>query len=227
LLKKIKIIMKTFAIVPVKKFENAKTRLASILDAHDRVQLSLLMLEDTLQILSIVGSLTRLITVSADKRVEEIAVKHGSDFLLEEKERGVNSAVALANSYCLKQGADATVVIPHDLPLLDPIDVSKACKLARNESRCIVICPSLRYDGTNMLLRKPPSIIATFYDTDSYSMHVKTAIRLGIPVKRLLSKRLMHDIDTPEDALEITKEETVVGKSLGFIKSKFQTKKRP
>jgi len=212
--------MKTFAIVPIKRFENAKTRLSSILDTDDRIRLSLLMLKDTLQILSAVHSLSQVITVSADKRVGEIAVKYGANFLLEEKERGVNSAVALADSYCMKKAADATMVIPHDLPLLDSTDISKACELAENESRCIVICPSLRYDGTNMLLRKPPSIIATFYDADSYNMHVKAAIRLGIPVKRLLSKGLVHDIDTPEDALEIMKEETVTARSLEFIKSK-------
>jgi 2-phospho-L-lactate/phosphoenolpyruvate guanylyltransferase len=212
--------MKTFAIVPIKRFENAKTRLSSILDTDDRIRLSFLMLEDTLQILSAVHSLSQLITVSADKRVGEIAENYGANFLLEEKERGVNSAVALADSYCMKKAADATMVIPHDLPLLDSTDISKACELAENESRCIVICPSLRYDGTNMLLRKPPSIIATFYDADSYNMHVKAAIRLGIPVKRLLSKGLMHDIDTPEDALEIMKEETVTARSLEFIKSK-------
>ena len=212
--------MKTFAIVPIKRFENAKTRLSSILDTDDRIRLSLLMLEDTLQILSVVHSLSQVITVSADKRVGEIAVKYGANFLFEEKERGVNSAVALADSYCMKKAADATMVIPHDLPLLDSTDISKACELAENESRCIVICPSLRYDGTNMLLRKPPSIIATFYDADSYNMHVKAAIRLGIPIKRLLSKGLMHDIDTPEDALEVMKEETVTARSLEFIKSK-------
>lgn len=212
--------MKIFAIVPIKRFENAKTRLSSILDTDDRIRLSLLMLEDTLQILSAVHSVSQLITVSADKRVGEIAVKYGANFLLEEKERGVNSAVALADSYCMKKAADATMVIPHDLPLLDSTDISKACELAENESTCIVICPSLRYDGTNMLLRKPPSVIATFYDADSYNMHVKAAIRLGIPVKRLLSKGLMHDIDTPEDALEIMKEETVTARSLEFIKSK-------
>jgi 2-phospho-L-lactate guanylyltransferase len=67
--------MKTFAIVPVKRFENAKTRLSSILDIDDRIRLSLLMLEDTLHILSVVHLLTKVITVSADKRVEEIAIK--------------------------------------------------------------------------------------------------------------------------------------------------------
>lgn len=213
--------MKTFAIVPVKRFENAKTRLSSMLDTEDRIRLSSLMLEDTLQILSVAPSLTQVIIVSADKRADEIATKHGAKFLPEEKEKGVNSAVALADGYCIeKEAADATIVIPHDLPLLDSIVISKACELAEKESTCIVICPSVRYDGTNMLLRKPPSVIGTFYETDSYNMHVRTAIKLGIPVKPLLSKSLMYDIDTPEDALQLIKEENVAAKSLEFIKSK-------
>jgi 2-phospho-L-lactate/phosphoenolpyruvate guanylyltransferase len=213
--------MKTFAIVPVKRFENAKTRLSSMLDTEDRIRLSSLMLEDTLQILSVAPSLTQVIIVSADKRADEIATKHGAKFLPEEKEKGVNSAVALADGYCIeKEAADATIVIPHDLPLLDSIVISKACELAEKESTCIVICPSVRYDGTNMLLRKPPSVIGTFYETDSYNMHVRTAIKLGIPVKPLLSKSLMYDIDTPEDALHLIKEENVAAKSLEFIKSK-------
>jgi 2-phospho-L-lactate/phosphoenolpyruvate guanylyltransferase len=213
--------MKTFAIVPVKRFENAKTRLSSMLDTEDRIRLSSLMLEDTLQILSVAPPLTQVIIVSADKRADEIATKHGAKFLPEEKEKGVNSAVALADGYCIeKEAADATIVIPHDLPLLDSIVISKACELAEKESTCIVICPSVRYDGTNMLLRKPPSVIGTFYETDSYNMHVRTAIKLGIPVKPLLSKSLMYDIDTPEDALQLIKEENVTAKSLEFIKSK-------
>src|SRR5215203_302820 len=212
--------MKTFAIVPVKRFENAKTRLSSILDKDDRILLSSLMLEDTVNILSSVPSLSQVVIVSADKRAEEIATKNELNFLREQKESGVNSAVLLADSYCIREAAEATVVIPQDLPLLDPIEVSRACQLAENESRCIVICPSLRYDGTNMLLRKPPSVIATFYDTDSYNMHVKAAIKLGIPVKRLFSKSVIYDIDTPEDALQVMKEETVTARSLEFIKSK-------
>jgi len=213
--------MKIFAILPVKRFENAKTRLSSILDIDDRILLSSLMLEDTVKILSSVSSLTQVVIVSADRRAEEMATKHGATFLGEENEKGVNSAVALADLYSIREAAEATVVIPQDLPLLDPIEVSKACQLAENESRCVVICPSLRYDGTNMLLRKPPTVIATFYDNDSYNMHVRAALKLGIPVKGLFSKSIMYDIDTPEDAQQLTKEEVFSARSLEFIKSKF------
>jgi 2-phospho-L-lactate guanylyltransferase len=214
--------MDVFAIVPVKRFENAKTRLSSMLDIDERIHLSLLMLEDTLHTLSMASSLTKVVIVSSDKRAEESAKKHGATFVNEETEDGVNSAVALADRYCIKEAADATLIIPHDLPLLDENDISKAQELAQKESHCIVICPSHRYDGTNMLLRKPPSIIATFYDSDSYNMHVKAATSLGIPIKYLFSKSLMYDVDTPEDVFRLIKEEmgTAVP-SIKFLKSKF------
>jgi 2-phospho-L-lactate/phosphoenolpyruvate guanylyltransferase len=214
--------MNTFAIVPVKTFENAKMRLSSILDKEDRIHLSSLMLDYTLRVLDSVPLLTQIVLVSGDKRAELIAAKYGATFLREEKDSGVNSAVAVADSYCMKKDADATIVIPHDLPLLDAIDISRVSNFAKNESRCIVICPSLRYDGTNMLLRKPPCVIGTFYDSDSYNTHVKSAIKLGIPVKLLISKNVMCDIDTPEDAMQIVKEaEAGDTKTIDFLKTKF------
>src|SRR5919197_259934 len=182
--------MKTFAIVPVKTFENAKMRLSSLLDIEERIRLSSLMLDYTLRVLASVPLLTQVVVVSGDNRAEEIAAEHRANFLREEKDSGVNSAVAVADNYCMKKDAEATIVIPHDLPLLDAIDISRASNLAKNENRCIVICPSLRYDGTNMLLRKPPSVMETYYDSDSYETHIKAAIEGGIAVKLFFSKRL-------------------------------------
>jgi 2-phospho-L-lactate guanylyltransferase len=211
--------MKTFAIIPVKKFENSKMRLSSLLNADERVQLSLLMLDDTLSVLAGVQPLQQLVVVSADACAQEIAARHGAKFLREEKESGVNSAVALADGYCADQGAGATVVVPQDLPLLDSVDVAMACELAESEDRCIVICPSLRYDGTNLLLRKPPSAMTTYYDNDSYETHIKSAATLGIPVKLFFSKKLMYDVDTPDDARQLARE-AGRSKTLEFLKSK-------
>jgi 2-phospho-L-lactate/phosphoenolpyruvate guanylyltransferase len=212
--------MKTFVIIPVKRFENAKMRLSSILDIEDRVRLSSLMLDYTLRVLASVPSLTQaVVVVSGDKHAEQIATKHGAIFLHEEKENGVNSAVSEADAYCMKEDAEATIVIPNDLPLLDATDISRVSDLAKNESRCIVICPSLRYDGTNMLLRKPPSVMSTFYDSDSYNMHVQEAIKLGVPVKLFFSKTVMYDIDTPEDATRLANEAGDT-ETVEFLKSK-------
>jgi 2-phospho-L-lactate/phosphoenolpyruvate guanylyltransferase len=214
--------IKTFAIIPVKKFENSKTRLSTLLNIDERVQLSALMLDDTLSALAGAKSLHQVVVVSCDRRAEEIAARHGAKFLHEEKESGVNSAVELADRHCTDQGADATVVIPQDLPLLDAFDVDAVCGMAQNENgSCIVICPSLRYDGTNLLLRKPPSAIKTYYDNDSYESHVKAASKLGITVKLYFSKKLMTDIDTPEDARQLAKE-AGSGKTIEFIRFKLK-----
>jgi 2-phospho-L-lactate guanylyltransferase len=210
--------MKIFAIVPVKQFENAKARLSPMLSLNDRIHLSSLMLDDTLSALAGARSLDQVIVVSTDRRAEEIATRHGAKFLHEQKESGVNSAVMMADLYCTEQGADATVVLPQDLPLLDAVDIVMGCDLAEKEDRCIVICPSLRYDGTNFLLRKPPSIMETYYENDSYETHIKVASGRGIPVKLFFSKRLMSDIDTPEDARQLSRE-AGSGKTLEFIKS--------
>lgn len=213
--------MKTFAIIPVKKFENSKTRLSPMLGADGRVQLSALMLDDTLAALAGAKTLKQAVVVSGDRRAEEIAARHGAAFLHEEKEKGVNAAVELADQYCTSNGADATIVIPQDLPLLDALDVDMVCGMAENEASCILICPSLRYDGTNLLLRKPPNAIKTYYDNDSYQSHIKAAGALGMAVKLYFSKKLMSDLDTPEDARQLSKEEGG-GKTLAFIRARFK-----
>ena len=192
--------MKVFAIVPVKKFENAKTRLSSLLSLQDRLDLSSIMLEETLRKLATAGSaVQKIVVVSSDRRARKIAESAGAVFQHEDKDNGVNSAVKLGEEYSTTHGADASLVVPQDLPLLDPQEVSAFCELAKGEEMCVVICPSQRYDGTNLLLRKPPAVIPTSFDMDSYENHLASAKEMGIPVRVVTTKKLMLDIDNPDD----------------------------
>jgi 2-phospho-L-lactate guanylyltransferase len=216
--------MNVFAIVPVKGFERAKTRMSGLLTLEERVCLSSLMLENTLQVLRGAHSLRRLLVVSNDDRAGEIASRHGAEFLHEASESGVNAAVTVADEYCVTNGADASIVIPQDLPLLDPIGIEVMCRLAEREDRCIVLCPSQRYDGTNALLRKPGTAISTFFDNNSYESHIRAARDSGVPVRLYFSKSLMCDIDTPEDASQLAKEAPANANGvLEFLKTKLKT----
>ena len=215
--------MNVFAIIPVKGFERAKTRMSGLLTLEERVSLSSLMLENTLQALCGAHSLQRLLVVSNDRRAGEIASTHGAEFLHEASESGVNSAVAISDEYSIKNGADASIVIPQDLPLLDPAGIEVMCRLAEGEERCIVLCPSQRYDGTNALLRKPSTVISTFFDDNSYESHVRAARDSGVPVRLYFSKNLMCDIDTPEDASQLAKEAPAkANRVLEFLKARLQ-----
>ncbi len=215
--------MNVFAIIPVKGFERAKTRMSGLLTLEERVSLSSLMLENTLQALCGAHSLQRLLVVSNDRRAGEIASTHGAEFLHEASESGVNSAVAISDEYSIKNGADASIVIPQEMPLLDPAGIEVMCRLAEGEERCIVLCPSQRYDGTNALLRKPSTVISTFFDDNSYESHVRAARDSGVPVRLYFSKNLMCDIDTPEDASQLAKEAPAkANRVLEFLKARLQ-----
>lgn len=198
--------MKVIAIVPVKKFENSKTRLSTFLSLQDRIQLSAMMLEETLAVLSTSNRIQEIVVVSADHRARELADAHGVVFLQEEKDNGVNSAVMIADSYAMSRHADASLVIPQDLPLLASEEISTACDLAETENQCVVIVPSLRYDGTNLLLRKPANIIPTFFDNNSYENHLAAARSKDVSAKLYFSTRLMTDLDTLEDVRILAKD---------------------
>jgi 2-phospho-L-lactate guanylyltransferase len=195
--------LKIFAIVPVKQFESGKSRLASLFTIDERAELSELLLDNTLNALTKTSALSKVIIVSSDERAEQIVKTYGAKFLKEEKDNGVNNAIAFADNYSSKAGADATIVIPQDLPLLLPEDIDMICGYAEQHEKSLIICPSVRYDGSNALLRRPSLLINTYFDNDSYHMHLKTAIEAGANITVFLSYRIMRDIDTVEDVKNI------------------------
>jgi 2-phospho-L-lactate guanylyltransferase len=210
--------LKIFAIVPVKSFERGKSRLASMLDVVKRVKLCELLLDDTLTTLHNAYAISEVVVVSSDRRAHLISDKHGARFLKEYEEGGVNKAIAIADSYCSNAGADATMVIPQDLPLLVPYDINMICESAIGYDKYMAICPSLRYDGSNALLRRPSMLIETYYDNNSFDMHVKAAKEIGASIKIILSRRIMTDLDTVKDAENLMNEQTMA-KSVLYLRS--------
>lgn len=215
-----------FAIVPVKNFESGKSRLASLLTVEERVKLSELFLDYTLNTLTNTSAISDVVVVSSDKRAERIAKIHNAKFLQEKRNQGVNAAVALADVYISEYAVDATIVIPQDLPLLLPEDIEHICTSAQEHEKCLVICPSIRFDGSNALLRRPPLLISTNYDNDSYNVHIKKAKALDAIIKIIKTKRIMTDIDTVEDVINLIKinrrSKDNINKAVGFLSSKIK-----
>ena len=191
--------MKVFAIVPVKSFENAKTRLEILLSTAERIKLSGMLLRRTIYVLKRTPGVHKILLVSSDNRTKKIARKYRVTFLEEDKESGVNSAINLADKFCINACADASLILPIDLPLILPEDISIICKSVLDDNNCVVLCPSYKFDGSNALLRKPCNIIGTSYDENSYLMHVLGGIRKNVKTKVLFVSRLMIDIDTVRD----------------------------
>jgi 2-phospho-L-lactate guanylyltransferase len=194
-------INKIAAVIPVKSLHSAKSRLSPFLTLQQRKNLALFLLNATIKTVKASRFVSDIIVVSSDNIIEYLSFKNSLKFI-KDADNGVNNAVILADRYCIENEIDANIVIPNDIPFLSFRSIDQICIISEKYSRCVIICPSKRFDGTNILLRKPPGVIKTFYDNDSYANHLKEAKKLNIPIESLDYANLRFDIDTKEDLIE-------------------------
>ncbi len=188
--------MKIAAIIPVKTFSYAKTRLD--LSPHKIEDLCKVMLEEILHIISISPQIEKSILVTKEEKAIEIGKKFNTVTIIDEIEESVNSAVALADKYLLENNFDASIVFPQDIPYIKTQDIDFILKYMAPPNFAIVV-PSRRFDGTNALVRMPVDLMETHYDEDSYKIHMNTAKEHTLNVAMVFVKRIMWDVDNTED----------------------------
>jgi len=188
--------LKTAAIIPVKTFSKAKTRLG--LSEEKKEKICEIMLEEILHTLSISPLIDRIIIVTKDEKAFEMGKKYNTVHISDDNESGVNDAVALADHYLLENGFDASIVFPQDIPFIKTQDIEFILKF-KTDSKFVIVVPSRRFDGTNALVRMPINLMKTHYDEDSYKIHMSTAKEATRDVSLVFAKRIMLDIDNFED----------------------------
>jgi len=188
--------LKIAAIIPVKTFADAKTRLD--LSPHQIEDLCKIMLDEILHTISISPQIEKSILVTKEEKAIEIGKKFNTVTIIDEKEESVNTAVVLADKYLLENNFDASIVFPQDIPYIKTQDIDFILKYMAPPNFAIVV-PSRRFDGTNALVRMPVDLMETHYDEDSYKIHMNTAKEHTLNVAMVFVKRIMWDVDNTED----------------------------
>ncbi|MGH1568891.1 MAG: 2-phospho-L-lactate guanylyltransferase [Nitrosopumilus sp.] len=188
--------MKIAAIIPVKTFSKAKTRLD--LSPQQVEELCIVMLEEILHILSISPQIEKTIMITKEEKAIQIGRKFNTVTIIDEKEESVNSAVALADKYLLENNFDASIIFPQDIPFIKTQDIDFMLNYKMHPNFAIIV-PSRRFDGTNALARMPVDLMETHYDEDSYKIHMNTAKKHTLNVAMVFVKRIMWDVDNKED----------------------------
>jgi 2-phospho-L-lactate guanylyltransferase len=227
---------KTAIIIPVKKFDYSKTRLSLFLNPKERKELTELLMLDTLEKISKMEQ-KQIIIVSSERiksidKFDDIVIIYENDF------NGVNNAIELANKFVKNNKFSESLIVPIDLPLLSTKDLDDIIKHSRKFEKGICIVPSKRFDGTNVLLRKPSLVINTFYDNNSFYNHVKSAAKNKVSVEILNNENLMVDLDTMDDIVAIIDRYNAIfdggknemnmkeSKSIVFLKEKMKNKQK-
>jgi 2-phospho-L-lactate guanylyltransferase len=189
--------MRTAAILPIKSFAQAKQRLREDLAAHDRRALVEAMFADALVALGRVPSLERIVVVSGDRVAQRIAGGYGAS-VVEDDERGHNTAATKGIRAVLEDGIERALLVPGDCPLLSPADLDALLTHPTGE-RSALIVPDRHGTGTNALLLTPPDVLAPSFGPDSRRRHLADASAAGVPAEVVELESLALDVDTLDD----------------------------
>jgi 2-phospho-L-lactate guanylyltransferase len=189
--------MRTAAILPIKSFAEAKQRLRHELAPHDRRALVEAMFADALVALGRVSSLERIVVVSGDRVAQRIAGGYGAS-IVEDDERGHNTAAARGIAAIREDGIERALLVPGDCPLLSPEDLNTLLAHPAGE-RSALIVPDRHGTGTNALLLTPPDVLAPSFGPDSCRRHLADASAAGVPAEVVELQSLGLDLDTPDD----------------------------
>jgi len=186
------------ALVPVKSLLAGKSRLAPVLPAKERADLSVYMLQKVLDALLQSGRFDWVGVVTNDLQVASLVRDRRSHTIWEDDQISENRSLAYGSRICREMGAKSLLVIHADLPLVTAGDIEILAAMGHAGPK-VVLCPSKEGTGTNALYRTPPEIIPACFGPGSFSRHLAEAKAREIPWERCSLPGISLDIDTPED----------------------------
>jgi 2-phospho-L-lactate guanylyltransferase len=188
-------------LVPVKNLSSAKQRLASVLDQPGRTALAQAMLHDVLETLHRWAARPPVALVTSDPFASELARRYGFEAIPDPANPGETGAIEMATQFCVARGVGSTLVIPADIPLIQPWEFDQIMKHAPAVGSVLV--PAGDGRGTNAALRRPANLFPLKFGNDSFKPHYATAQATGEPCVMLQLPGIAVDVDNPEDLQQL------------------------
>jgi 2-phospho-L-lactate guanylyltransferase len=194
--------MRTLAILPVKRFELAKTRLREQLAPTLLRRLAEAMVVDVLDALLATPALDGVVLVTNEPAVAAVASAHGASVLPDPTESGQSAAALVGIRHALTGGYERALLVPGDCPALD--EEALRTLLGRTAAPPAVTIVADRHgSGTNALLLTPPDAIEPAFGPGSFERHRRRASTANAAWHVEPLPGLLLDIDTPEDLDEL------------------------
>lgn len=190
-----------WAVLPVKPFDWAKSRLDGVLTPAERAALARQLMQGSLSALLESACFERVVVVSRDAEALGIARQYGAFGLTEDAPADLNQAIVAARSLALEEDAHRMLVLASDLPLVRPEDIQRV--VAAGDTASAVIVPDRRAEGTNALLLTPPDLIEPAFGLMSFQRHMALLSQAGARVSVLRMKGLAFDVDVPQDLADL------------------------
>jgi 2-phospho-L-lactate guanylyltransferase len=193
--------MSTFAILPMKTFDVAKSRLAPEVGAGARKVLAEAMFSDVLTALRRTPQIDQILVVTNDRHGQRIAGGHGAT-VLDDTGTTHSEATMIGIHQALRLGATRVLLVPGDCPLLDPTELTELLAYDVTTPSALIV-PDRHGAGTNALLLTPPTALTPAFGEGSCERHFQLATEQGTHPEVIAVRSLALDIDTGEDLAEL------------------------
>jgi len=188
------------AVIPVGTLAGAKSRLGAVLDAEERLELTVDLARATISSAVASSAIDEVIVVTPDDAVRRLAEELGAR-PLRQRDGGLNRGIDAGRAEALAARADAVLILPIDLPDVSTEAIDAVLATLDDPRRPLVaIVPDRHGRGTNALLLAPPDAIDTCFGGDSRAAHAEAARDAGAALVEL-DGPLTLDLDTPDDLL--------------------------
>lgn len=191
------------AIVPIKRFGAAKSRLADAVTGDERRDVAKAMLTDVLAALGHAERVARVVVISGEPAAVAAASEAGCEYLDDPDDSGHREAASIGVRAALAAGAECVALLPGDCPLLDPDELDRA--IAAMQGGVAGVVPDRHGSGTNGLILAPPDAIAPAFGPGSRERHLELARGAGVEPRVVEIASLALDLDTPDDLAELTR----------------------
>jgi 2-phospho-L-lactate/phosphoenolpyruvate guanylyltransferase len=188
--------VRAVAVLPVKRFADAKQRLSTGLAPGTRRALAEAMLTDVLVALRRTEGLDEVVVVTAEPVAEALALGYGARVVSDTREAGQSPAAQLGLDAV--EGADVVLLVPGDCPALDPAQLTALLRSVE-PAPSVVLVPDRHGTGTNGLVLHPPSAIEPSFGPGSRDRHTALAEEAGASLRVEELPSLVLDVDTPDD----------------------------
>jgi 2-phospho-L-lactate guanylyltransferase len=185
-------------LVPIKDFASAKQRLAPVLTPEQRRQLAHVMFADVLRALAAIPSCPTVAVVTRDAEAMRMASQFGFSRIYDGLNAGETEAIAAATEQAIARGAQFTLVIPGDAPLVTPEEIMRVLDTAP-KNQGTVLAAAADNQGTNAILRRPADLFPARFGNQSFLPHLRAAIATRKPTVVLRLAGLALDVDRPDD----------------------------
>jgi 2-phospho-L-lactate guanylyltransferase len=189
--------MSAIAVLPIKPFDQAKSRLTDDGFKVSRRALVESMVTDVLMALRRAHEIDTVLVVTPDRSAERLAVAWDAEVLAEPEPSSHSEAAVIGVREAIIRGARSVLLVPGDCPMLDPGELDEL--IARATGPGVIIVPDRHGTGTNALLLTPPDVIAPAFGPDSCERHIEIAREAGVDVEVVEVATLAIDIDTVDD----------------------------